>query len=154
MKRWDDAVRAEAHPARQGTIFFKVLAWINRDRKSTSHSKSGKDKSGAKKTCELFTFCDCFKKIGTNRSLGTSYFFWSFTMLNSDYVPLADKAVSMDIACETCGRSRAAIYEAINPNSPRYEPDFPRPFKVGKRATRFSFRALQMWLEIKANSKS
>ena len=75
LKSWDDALREETQPASQGTNFFKVLACINRDRKDTSHSKSDKDKSRAKKTCELFTFCDCFKNIGTNRSLGTSYFF-------------------------------------------------------------------------------
>ncbi|CDG55165.1 MULTISPECIES: helix-turn-helix transcriptional regulator [Halomonadaceae] len=44
------------------------------------------------------------------------------------------------------GISRSGIYEKINPDSPYYDPTFPRPFKLGKSAVGWYESEVNQWL--------
>ena len=48
---------------------------------------------------------------------------------------------------EKTGISRSAIYDRLNRNSPRYDPTFPRPVKIGKITIRFVESEVDKWIE-------
>lgn len=45
------------------------------------------------------------------------------------------------------GLSRSTIYDRIDPNSPRYDPSFPKPVSLGPRAVGFIRSEVEIWLE-------
>ncbi len=45
------------------------------------------------------------------------------------------------------GKKRSTIYDALNEKSPRYDPTFPRPLKLGARAIGFYESEVQAWIE-------
>lgn len=45
------------------------------------------------------------------------------------------------------GLSRSTIYDRIDPNSPRYDPSFPKPISLGPRAVGFVRSEVETWLE-------
>lgn len=46
--------------------------------------------------------------------------------------------------CQLLNISRSSLYEKISPSSPRYDPTFPRPFKLGAAP---SSKAIGFWAE-------
>ena len=49
---------------------------------------------------------------------------------------------------EESGLKRSAIYDRLNPKSPRYDPEFPKPFKLGQsgHAVGFSKAEVRAWV--------
>ncbi len=47
------------------------------------------------------------------------------------------------------GLSKSAIYQKNDPNSPYYDPDFPKSAKLGGRAVAWSSAAVDAWMESK-----
>jgi prophage regulatory protein len=45
------------------------------------------------------------------------------------------------------GLKRSAIYDKLTPKSPRYDPTFPRPIRLGARAVGFLEAELDTWLD-------
>ena len=45
------------------------------------------------------------------------------------------------------GLSRSSIYELINPKSAYYDPDFPKPVRIGKRAVGWIEADVDTWLK-------
>lgn len=45
------------------------------------------------------------------------------------------------------GCSRSSLYERINPRSPRYDPDFPKPIKLGAKAVGWVEKEINLWIE-------
>lgn len=48
---------------------------------------------------------------------------------------------------ERIGLSRSAIYDRINPKSPRYDDTFPRPVKIGQSAVGWLESSVNEWIE-------
>lgn len=44
------------------------------------------------------------------------------------------------------GISRSSIYEKINPKSPRYDPSFPKPIKLGSAAIGWVEEEVDQWV--------
>ncbi|MDR5873752.1 helix-turn-helix transcriptional regulator [Vreelandella gomseomensis] len=44
------------------------------------------------------------------------------------------------------GMSRSWIYEKINPDSPRYDPSFPKPIKLGASAIGWIEHDIDQWV--------
>lgn len=44
------------------------------------------------------------------------------------------------------GFSRSAIYARLNPVSPQYDPDFPKPVPMGNHAVRWVSGEVQAWI--------
>ena len=44
------------------------------------------------------------------------------------------------------GISRSKIYEMLNPNSPRYDPTFPKPINIGKHAVGWIEQRIDEWI--------
>jgi prophage regulatory protein len=45
--------------------------------------------------------------------------------------------------------SKSAIYQKNDPNSPYFDPTFPKPVKLGGRAVAWSSDAINAWMESK-----
>ncbi|ATY80808.1 AlpA family transcriptional regulator [Aeromonas veronii] len=45
------------------------------------------------------------------------------------------------------GMSRSWIYERINPKSPRFDPSFPRPVRVGTSAIGWRESSVDIWIQ-------
>lgn len=45
------------------------------------------------------------------------------------------------------GISRSGIYDRLNPKSPRYDPLFPQPIKLGGRSVGFLESELEAWVQ-------
>lgn len=59
---------------------------------------------------------------------------------------MSDKLLRRPEVEELCGLSRSALYERMNPKSPRYDPSFPVPVRIGLRAVRWPERAVLAWI--------
>lgn len=53
---------------------------------------------------------------------------------------------------ERTGLSKSNIYDRLNPKSPRYDPTFPRQFKLGMSAVGWLKSDIEAWLVSRANS--
>lgn len=73
------------------------------------------------------------------------------------YVPVGAKGVQMDRnisgsvlrrrQLETrLGLSRSTIYDKLNPKSPRHDPDFPKPIRLGNAAVGWLSDEVDEWL--------
>lgn len=47
---------------------------------------------------------------------------------------------------ETCGLSRSTIYEKLNHRSPRYDPTFPKPLRLGTAAIGWLQHEIIEWM--------
>ncbi len=47
---------------------------------------------------------------------------------------------------EQTGCSRSAIYEKLDPRSPRFDPTFPRPRKISQRAVAWEEAEIGEWI--------
>ncbi|MDI4636700.1 MULTISPECIES: helix-turn-helix transcriptional regulator [Halomonadaceae] len=47
---------------------------------------------------------------------------------------------------EKLGISRSSIYEMLNSDSPRYDPTFPKPVKLGARSVGWIEGSIDIWL--------
>lgn len=50
------------------------------------------------------------------------------------------------------GLGRSAIYEKLNPKSAYYDPHFPKPVRLGKRAVGWRNDEIDAWLESRSAS--
>lgn len=57
-----------------------------------------------------------------------------------------DRFLRLPAATAKLGLSRTGIYDRLDPRSPRHDPTFPRPVKLGARAVAFSERELNAWV--------
>ncbi|MGI3427810.1 helix-turn-helix transcriptional regulator [Providencia stuartii] len=44
------------------------------------------------------------------------------------------------------GISRSSIYEKLNPRSKYYDPDFPKPIKLGASSVGWQYASVEKWL--------
>ncbi|EPO2452517.1 helix-turn-helix transcriptional regulator [Providencia rettgeri] len=44
------------------------------------------------------------------------------------------------------GISRSSIYEKLNPRSKYYDPDFPKPIKLGASSVGWQYTSVEKWL--------
>lgn len=49
--------------------------------------------------------------------------------------------------------SRSTIYDFMNPKSPRHDPSFPLPVKLGSSAVGWLEHEVQAWLNLRAQSR-
>lgn len=54
--------------------------------------------------------------------------------------------VRMDKLVDKLGICRSSIYEKMNSKSPRYDPGFPKPIKLGKSAMGWVESEIDEWL--------
>lgn len=60
---------------------------------------------------------------------------------------MSDKIIRIRLAVDLLGISRSSIYEKLNSSSKYYDPEFPRPIKLGSKAVGFRLSELQQWME-------
>jgi prophage regulatory protein len=51
------------------------------------------------------------------------------------------------------GLSRAAIYDRLNPHSPRYDATFPKQISLGERAIGFLESEVHAWLQARIDAR-
>ncbi|MBK1683920.1 helix-turn-helix transcriptional regulator [Rhodoferax fermentans] len=56
------------------------------------------------------------------------------------------KILRLKQVCERLQISRSSLYEKITITSPRFDKDFPRPFKLGASAIGFDADAVNQWV--------
>lgn len=49
--------------------------------------------------------------------------------------------------------SKSNAYDKLNPKSPRYDPLFPKPIKLGGRSIGFIESEIQGWLQLRAAAR-
>ncbi|MCY1542886.1 Prophage CP4-57 regulatory protein (AlpA) [compost metagenome] len=59
---------------------------------------------------------------------------------------IATKILRIKHVQERIGLSRSAIYDRLNPRSPRYDKNFPAPFKIGISAVGWSEGSIDEWV--------
>jgi prophage regulatory protein len=52
------------------------------------------------------------------------------------------------------GLSRSSIYERLNPKSEYFDPNFPKPIKLGKRAVGWRESDVAAWLESRSGGEA
>lgn len=67
-------------------------------------------------------------------------------MLNSQ-TTATQRIIRLPETINRTGKKRSTIYDALNPKSPRYDPSFPKPFKLGSRAIGFYEAEINKWIE-------
>lgn len=58
----------------------------------------------------------------------------------------AIRLIRMRQLTEMLAICRSSIYEKLNPKSPRFDPSFPRPIKLGQSTIAFEHSAVEQWL--------
>lgn len=51
------------------------------------------------------------------------------------------------------GISRSCLYDKLNVRSPRHDPQFPKPIKLGPSAVGWLEHELMQWIESRANNR-
>jgi len=54
------------------------------------------------------------------------------------------------LACT--GLSKAAVYDKMNPRSPRYDPTFPKQVKLGAKSVGWPQHLVMQWLQSRINA--
>ena len=54
---------------------------------------------------------------------------------------------------EYTGLSRSTIYDLMNPNSPKYDPSFPKRFHLTKNAVRWVEADVYAWIELQIQNR-
>lgn len=52
------------------------------------------------------------------------------------------------------GLSRSTLYDKMSPTSPRYDPSFPRPFKLGAASIGWTAASIDHWTQSRMNSSN
>lgn len=64
--------------------------------------------------------------------------------------PITPTVLRVRHVCHRLGISRSSLYEKISPSSLRYDPTFPKPFKLGAspftKAVGFLTEAIDAWV--------
>ena len=63
------------------------------------------------------------------------------------------RAMSTEEACKMMGISTSTHYEILNPRSKRYDPDYPKPIRIGPRSVRYMEHEVINWLEKKMGER-
>lgn len=56
------------------------------------------------------------------------------------------KVVRLKTVVSRTGLARSTVYDRMNPNSPRYDRMFPRPFKIGQQAVGWLESEIDAWI--------
>ncbi|MAT52645.1 MAG: AlpA family transcriptional regulator [Porticoccaceae bacterium] len=64
------------------------------------------------------------------------------------------KILRRPVVEDLTGLSKSAIYEKINKKSPRYDPSFPIPIKLGAGAVGWCASEVSQWIEKKKEARS
>lgn len=56
------------------------------------------------------------------------------------------KILRLPAVIEKCGLSRSTIYEKLNNRSPRYDPTFPKPLRLGTAAVGWLQHEIIQWM--------
>lgn len=59
----------------------------------------------------------------------------------------AIRLIRMRQLTEMLAICRSSLYEKMNPKSPRFDPSFPRPIKLGKSTIAFELSAIEQWIQ-------
>jgi len=49
--------------------------------------------------------------------------------------------------CNLTGLARSTIYTRLDPDSPQYDPEFPKPAKLGPRLTVWNSAEIDVWID-------
>ena len=63
--------------------------------------------------------------------------------------PSSERLIDRTEVEKLCSLGRNAIYERINPKSPRFDPDFPKPIALGSKSVRWVFSEIQDYIRKK-----
>ena len=55
---------------------------------------------------------------------------------------------------EKTGLSRSAIYDRMNPDSPRYDPSFPRPISLGGGSVGWIEAEVDAWIQSRIDARN
>lgn len=72
-------------------------------------------------------------------------------MSNQTHDPL--RILRLGQLCEKIGLGRSAIYDRLDPHSPRHDPNFPKPVNLGSRAVGFVEAEVDAWLGDRIKSR-
>lgn len=53
----------------------------------------------------------------------------------------------------TIGLAKSTIYDYLNPKSPRHDPSFPKPIKLGSASVGWIEMEVEQWIHLKANAR-
>ncbi|HEY3433007.1 MAG TPA: AlpA family transcriptional regulator [Rhodocyclaceae bacterium] len=65
----------------------------------------------------------------------------------SEAAQTARSILRLRAVSEKIGFGKSAIYDKLNPKSPRFDPTFPRPVKIGPRAVGFIAAEIDQWID-------
>lgn len=60
---------------------------------------------------------------------------------------MANNSLRLPEVSKRTGLCGGAVWAKINPNNSRYDPTFPRPIKIGKRAVAWLESEINTWLD-------
>ncbi|QLG88610.1 AlpA family phage regulatory protein [Chitinibacter bivalviorum] len=60
---------------------------------------------------------------------------------------MSDSFIRMPTLSEIIGLSKNAIYDRMNPKSPRYDASFPKPVKLGSHSIAFLESEVKAWMD-------
>ncbi len=63
------------------------------------------------------------------------------------HVTLLKKVLRMKQLVAVVGLGKSTVYDYLNPKSPRYDPTFPKPVKLGASAVGWIDHEVTVWLE-------
>ena len=66
---------------------------------------------------------------------------------------MAKAILRLPAASGRIGLARSSIYDRLNPKSSRYDPTFPRPVPLGKRAIGFLEDEVEAWVTAQAEQR-
>lgn len=56
--------------------------------------------------------------------------------------------------CSTIGLAKSTIYDYLDPKSPRHDPSFPKPIKLGSAAVGWIAVEVDHWIQSKASARA
>lgn len=59
---------------------------------------------------------------------------------------VSHRLIRMQEVQEMVGVSRSTVYDWINPNSPRFDDQFPKPVRLGMNSIAWVYAELECWL--------
>lgn len=78
----------------------------------------------------------------------------SLVRVTSSTIPPQDRVIRMPELLLILGISRATAYDRMAPKSPRHDPEFPRPIRLGLRARGWMLSEIQLYLESRKNDRN
>ena len=64
------------------------------------------------------------------------------------------RALPISEVCDRLSKGKATIYDWLNPGSPRFQADFPRPIRLGKNSVAWLEHDIDNWLESRCTTNA